>query len=494
MTENSRLTKLILAAILTLLLTIRSALGVEVTILYWGDRFARDFPVRKSETDTTLIGGAAQLAGMVGTIRKANPDAFLFVAGGDLAGTLAASESKGVTPAKILRLFKPDAYGPGVVDFTHGVEQLKKALGKGRVGAVLSNVHLENEGRFLPSDTLFDDGNVKVAVTALVPIRLPELVPRDGVKGLVVSDPFGITREFVKSRRQYADLLVVLSQLGREHDSLLAASIPGIDLIIEGHSRAPFDPILQVGRTLIVSSGPRGLYLGKVRLNVSTDVRQVDLIDHELLPVESGVERPDPIVKRSVFELEQRYERQKGKKIATLLTDWNIDPVAPANLPQWTADVMRQTSASTKLSLVNNLDFERGIKRGDLYENELCDVMPFDVPLVAFQIRGYEIRRIIEKCRSSALPFLTWSGLSVVIENEQVQEIVIDNEGSLRDRSEYAVVTNGLLWDRFKLETGLLPEVRPIFIFPITQRQLLLDAARRQRIISTPLDDRWIIR
>ncbi len=473
---------------------IPNAFAVEITILYWGDRFARDFPARKSAEDTTLVGGAAQLAGMVKLYRDASPDVFLFVAGGDLSGTLAAYESKGATPAKVLGKIRPDVYGPGVVDFCFGRNELKKALTKGKIVSVLSNAYIEQTGQYLPPDIIVKSANVNVAVTAVLPSRLPELVPRDGVGDLTFSDPFSTTREFVKARRENSDLLVVLSQLGRGLDSLLAASIPGIDLIIEGHSRVPFKTPLEVGKTIIVSSGPRGMYLGKVKLEVSPDVHLVSLVDNELLPVESGVIRPDPTVKRTVIELEQRYTRKKGKKIATLLTNMNIDRDGPSNLPQWTADIMRQTSSSSKLAVVSNLDFERGIERGDLYEYDLFEVFPFDVPLVAFQIKGFEIRRVIERQVSSRIPFLTWSGLKVSEEGGKVSEIIVDSEGILTDDSEYAVVTNGFLWDRFKAETGLDPEVRPIFIFPVTQRQLMLETATRQRIISAPLDGRWTIR
>ncbi len=479
---------------MTLLVFAKSVFAVEVTILYWGDRFARDLPTPKSASDTTKVGGAAQLAAFVKTYRANNPDAFLFVAGGDLAGTLAARETKGVAPAKVLAKMKPDVYSPGVVDFSHGSRKLKEALTKSKLNAILGNVHQNEIGTFLPT---FDDirtANVKVAVTALLPPRLKELVPREGVLDLTIADPIATTKDFIKDRRENSDLIVILSQLGRNYDSLLAATVPGIDLIIEGHSRTTFDPLLQVGKTLIVSTGAKGLYLGKLRLEVESGTQLVTLIDHELISVESGVIRTDIDVKRAVKELEERYSRMKGDKVGTLLTNWNVDQFGPSNLPQWVADQMQQSTGSSKLALVNNLDFEAGIDRGDIHENQLYGVMPFDIPLIAFQIKGYEIRRVVERQVAGQLPFLTWSGVRVIVEQGISPEIIIEHDGALIDENEYAVVTNGLLWDRFLDETSLVPEVRPMFIFPITQYELMIEGVVKQKVISTPLDGRWMVR
>lgn len=472
----------------------RIAAAEEVTILYWGDRFARDIPTLISKEESLYEGGAAQLAGMVDIYRHANLEAYLLVAGGDLAGSIAALKTEGVSPAKILGRMKPDAYGPGVVDFTFGYEKLSKALKQGKIKAVLGNAYIEGKGQFLPPDLTLASGKVKIAVTALAPARLTEMVPRDGVKNLTVSDPFGTARQFARSRRDNADLLVVLSQLGRELDSLLAVSIPEIDLIIEGHSRLPFETPLKVGKTLIVATGSHGKFLGKARLDVSTEFRQISLIDNELLPVKSGVIRPHQSIKQSVNEIEKRYAGLTGNRVATLLTDWNTDSNAPANLPQWTSDAMRQMSGSSALAVVCNLDFEQGVSRGELYENRLFETIPFESPLVAFQIKGYEIRKVIENQAAGKTPFLTWSGLNVLVENGKVLDIQVKDAGRLSDDSEFAVVTNGLLWDRLKSQTGLIPEIRPIFTFPVTQRQLMLETAKKQAVISTPLDGRWTVR
>jgi len=465
-----------------------------VTILYWGDRLARDIPNQKSVRDTTHVGGAAQLAGFVDSYRTGNPDAFLFVAGGDLAGTVAAYKTDGVAPAKVLGKINPDAYAPGIVDFTYGTEKLKSALKKGKINAISGNVHIDETGPFLPAYDDIRTGNVVVAVTSLLPARLKEMVPRDGVKSVTVADPVATARDFVKDRRDDSDLIVVLSQLGREYDSLLALNVPDIDLIIEGHSRTPFEKTFKVGKTFIVCSGPKGLLLGKLRLEVATDSSSVTLIEHDHIAIESGLIKPSIVVKRAVQELEDRFTRQRGDKVATLLTNWNVENDGPSNLPQWVADMMQQSSGSVKLALVNNLDFEKGFPRGDLYENDLFQIMPFEVPLVAFQIKGYEIRRVVEKQARGELPFLTWSGVNVLIENGKPSQILVRGEGPLQDESEYAGVTNGLLWDRFLKETSLVPDVRPIFIFPILQYQLMLETAGKQKVISTPLDGRWTVR
>ena len=66
-----------------------------------------------------------------------------------------------------------------------------------------------------------------------------------------------------------ARLVVALSQLGLEEDARLAREVPGIDVILGGHSRA-LTPVPRVeGATLIVHAGAKGMRLGRLALEIA---------------------------------------------------------------------------------------------------------------------------------------------------------------------------------------------------------------------------------
>jgi 5'-nucleotidase len=70
------------------------------------------------------------------------------------------------------------------------------------------------------------------------------------------------------------DLVIALSHSGidskgKGEDAELAAHVPGIDIIISGHTHDKLDQPAVVGNTLIVTAGSYGRYLGHLELSVS---------------------------------------------------------------------------------------------------------------------------------------------------------------------------------------------------------------------------------
>ena len=70
------------------------------------------------------------------------------------------------------------------------------------------------------------------------------------------------------------DLVVALSHSGIDHngqgeDAVLAGKVPGIDVIISGHTHETLAQPAQVGNTLIVTAGAYTAYLGELALTVT---------------------------------------------------------------------------------------------------------------------------------------------------------------------------------------------------------------------------------
>ena len=484
-----QLTRRLISLALLILLAAAPARAVEVSLVYWGDRFARDFPLPIPPGDSLETGGAWQLAGIVDVFRKAIPTTFVLAAGGDLAGTPAATHTAGLGPAKVLAKIAPDAYSAGIVDFSFGPLALKSAVAKTKLPAVLANGYLEGSGLLLPAHRSVSREGVTIAVTGVAPQRVNECVKRDLVKGLSLSDPVAAVREFAAAKRSQAHLLVVLSQLGWEADSALAASVNDIDVIIEGHSRTAYDPPRRVGKTLILASRPGGLTVGRVILDLDTNTNRFSLKRNEFFPVRRGVITRDSGVKTEAIENEQRFVRDRGDKIAELMTDWNADPDGASNLAQWAADALSGVSGAAKLSVVANEDFSRGAKRGPINERDIEEIFPFETTVLAFQINAKELLKALE-FQAAGGPTLTWGTLRVATEKGKVRRVMV-GEYPLLETDEFAVVTTGVFWDRFRENTGLDPEIRPTFFFPVGLREYMLETVKKQKMISSPLDDRW---
>lgn len=98
-----------------------------------------------------------------------------------------------------------------------------------------------------------------------VPMITERMLARK-VSAYVFDAPLSVAAQLVPQlRARYApDLLIALTHIGIAKDRLLAASIPGIDLIIGGHSHDVLEQGERVGETLIVQAGSWGHYFGRI--------------------------------------------------------------------------------------------------------------------------------------------------------------------------------------------------------------------------------------
>ena len=85
----------------------------------------------------------------------------------------------------------------------------------------------------------------------------------------VFDDPVQIAAQMVPQlRRQLQpNLLVALTHIGIEQDRLLAASVPGINIIVGGHTHVCLEHGERVGDTLIAHAGSFGHVLGRIQIH-----------------------------------------------------------------------------------------------------------------------------------------------------------------------------------------------------------------------------------
>lgn len=84
------------------------------------------------------------------------------------------------------------------------------------------------------------------------------------------------------------DLIVCLSHSGLEEDSALAEAVPGIDVIISGHTHEKTEAPIIVGSTIIVQAGCYTQKLGVLDIEVADT--GTSLVDYELLPIDDSIE------------------------------------------------------------------------------------------------------------------------------------------------------------------------------------------------------------
>ena len=110
---------------------------------------------------------------------------------------------------------------------------------------------------------------------------------RRNAQEVPVDDAVTTAQHWVPQLRAAADVVVVVSHLGLRRDVELAATVPGIDLIIGGHSHHRLPTLLPIGRTTIAQAGIGGAYLGVITVTSAVGTGTELRVE---LPDRSGIE------------------------------------------------------------------------------------------------------------------------------------------------------------------------------------------------------------
>ena len=482
-------------------LTLPSSLpAVELTLLYWSDHHAQHLPERiEIEGKEVEVGGSAYLAGMVDELRAGSPRTLVLVAGDEFTGTPVSSITKGHSEIEVLNRIGISAMVPGNHEFDYGWKSLVKVMHDADFPVLLANVTLGDSGQGLfPSDTVFDLGGVKVGVVGVIYQNFGQAVVREGILGLKPSDQILAVKAFVAKRREACDLLVALTHVGWEGDSAMAEAVNGLDLIIGGHSHTRMVKPRLVHGVTIVQSGPDGLSLGRLTLDVDTTADRITDLRGDLITLRNDQIKPDAKVAALVKSLERKYTKDLNRGIGTLETDWNLG--RHSNLSQWAADAMlsgvrEKISDRINMAVVNDGNFRKKLPRGAITERDIWEICPFENPVVTFQVSGEELIKVMHKLLRQPDEYMTWSGLRLEAVGDSIISLIV-NGLEVDPYNEYAIATTGFVWEHLDQYLGIPQSDRLNIYWPnIMERDLLIEDVTSRKVVSTPFDDeRWVVK
>ncbi len=240
------------------------------------------------------VGGMDRVATVVNAIRADRPDALLLDGGDTWHGSLTCYETQGQDMVNVMNALKPDAM-TFHWEFTLGsdrVAELVEGLPFAALGQNIFDAEWDEPTELFKPYEFFERGGVKIAVIGQAFPYMPIANPR----WMFPEYSFGIREENMAAmvdevRAQGAELVVVLSHNGFDVDKKMAGRVPGIDVILSGHTHDALPEPVQVGQTFIIASGSNGKFVSRVDLDVR-DGRMMG-IRHKLIPIFSDIIMPD---------------------------------------------------------------------------------------------------------------------------------------------------------------------------------------------------------
>jgi len=460
--------------------------------------------------DDKALGGFVAIDCWVRSLEQADgKDAVLFLDAGDqLTGTpLMELRERGVSGggmAALTELVGVDGWVLGNHDFDRGFDALSAYVADDAVPALSANLRAPCEAvskldcpvgvAGVTPWKIYQVNGLKVGVFGLTTAALDSLADEATMSHLAVVSHAEAARAMVAELEPQVDLVVALTHIGVEDDRELARDVPGIDLIVGGHSHTRMRAAEQVGDTWIVQAGSYGRLLGIAELTVADGaITQLQWRAQELDPEQL----PLP-PRKAVSELVQGYQQQLDARFSEPLGEVALtlgrDHHGESPLGRWAADVVRE-AGDAQVGLYNAGGLRSDLRAGPLTVAGLYEIFPFGNHVVRFELSGTELTQIMLATASAELHqdrgVLQWSGVHfgwhTRLGAPELGEVTIGGQ-PLQAEQRYTVATNSFVAAQWRHNLGGVYPGQPQ-----DMGMTVLEAATaraRKGPITTPADPR----
>jgi 5'-nucleotidase/UDP-sugar diphosphatase len=303
-------------------------------------------------------------------------------------------------------LMSYDAATFGNHEFDGNQAELLKQISQASYPYVSSNVKTA-DGGFLGGNQYIVKRyeGFTVGIFGLTTLRTPTIASPD--RSLTFINEIDAARDVVNilRNRERVDIVIGLTHIGDVKEDPnhitspeLAAAVPGIDIIVDGHSHTFMERPLRAGSTYIVSANEWGKYVGQGRLTIQNG----RLIAFDWKPVPIGpdaavtamlapyIEQSNASLKEVVgeaadtFVFGNRLTRYQETALGNMITDANV----------W---YFRNVSNQTlDFAFHNGGNMRAELPRGPLTREQILTVLPFENYLYIASLRGSEILELFD--------------------------------------------------------------------------------------------------
>lgn len=305
-----------------------SGSGKNVTILFTHDVHDHLLPFNLLQ-DGKIInsGGYARIQSIINEQRKDNPD-LLLLDGGDFSmGTI--FQTMFASDAPELRImgqmgydavtlgnhefdFRPDGLADSLNAAKKSGDKLPQIVASnityptdknGQMTGAVANLKAAMDSYGAREYTIIERNGVRIGIFGLMGKDASEKAPMAEVQFTDIAESAKSMVDILKNKEK-ADLIICLSHSGtspdksQSEDEILAKKVPGIDVIISGHTHTKLTSPIIVGSTIIGSCGENGENLGI--MNITMDDNKVwKLSNYSLKSIDSSIPE-DPAISQTI--------------------------------------------------------------------------------------------------------------------------------------------------------------------------------------------------
>jgi 5'-nucleotidase/UDP-sugar diphosphatase len=407
------------------------------------------------EPDATKgTGGLVNLVSLIDQLRAEDLERTLLLDAGDIfQGTYVSNSTQGEVVMAAMNVAGYDAWALGNHEFDWGQEVLRARIAQAEFPGLAANVVDVSSGEVwdaVEPYTVVQVGRARVAILGLAYPDTPVINKPQNVAGLDFRGAAETVRRYLTDLENEADLIVVLSHLGYDGDVALAKAVGGIDVIVGGHSHMYLETPRKIADTIVVQAGASGQVLG--RLEVTVDLTTGNVVDYArrqgLLPVTDDVDAVNQevqaLVESALAEAANTMNQPIGEAAVTLepqregefaLGNLVVDAMLAAEVDGQPADI----------AMHNNGGIRAALPKGPITYGQVYAVLPFDNRLMALDLTGAQVLRILEYSVSARAGAMQVAGMTFrfsmsLSPGQRIREATVGGE-PLDPERVYRVVT-----------------------------------------------------
>jgi 5'-nucleotidase/UDP-sugar diphosphatase len=480
----------------------------DITILHWNDFHARNMPYKVSKKDTATgdtiyyyIGGTSNMLGYLKKYRT--PNSLVLNAGDDFQGTPISTITRGKSQIELLNLYNLDAFVLGNHEFDYGQYALDSALRLAKFDYLSANVLVTSRHSLMGKPYVIK--NIEGVKFGIIGITLPDLfdvsLPKN-VSDIVMLDPDSVIKAGISElKRLGSNVIILLTHCGVDYDKEFAQKyFKDVDIIVGGHSHTPLYKPVIVNGVIIVQAGSYSRWLGKLDLKVDVDKDTVIGYYGKLIETVMDSSMYDKAAQEKVEQMIASMSGEMNRVIGKLQTDWNASYSQESNLGQFEADAFRE-AAGTDIAFINGGGLRKSLYKGDITVSDIWEINPFGNTVVTFSVSvktlekmlKYVVAKKIEnKLKGASTEILDVSGLTYSYDSKSPDStlVISINNSPLDENSIYTIAANNYIASQFKKFFGDLPEKIEFKETGYIDRDLIIEAVEKQKIINSGLEKR----
>ena len=359
-------------------------------------------------------GGLAERATYIKSVRAANGNVLLIDAGDINTGPALSNMFAAEPDLLSYNLIGYEAGTFGNHEFDGSLEKLNKQLALVNFPLVSSNIKTP-DGKFLGGNQYLIKNyqGFRVGIFGITTLRTEIIASPDKSLTFIPEIKAALDVVDILRNREKVDIVIGITHIGDVAESdvhitspILAASVPGIDIIVDGHSHSFFEEPKKVGDTFIVTANEWGKYVGEGRLSIKDgklagfDWKPVEINNSEkqtFVPDPAVTALLAPYIEKSNASLKEvvgqaadtfvfgnRLTRYGETALGNMITDANV----------WYFRTVSGQNIDFAFHNGGNMPAE--LPKGPITREQILTVLPFENYLFIVSLKGSQILELFD--------------------------------------------------------------------------------------------------